>query len=117
MLDLYDKIQTAVAAIRSRWTAQPHAGIILGTGLGGLVERITVEATFDYESIAHFPRSTTPTHRGRLVCGRLQGLPVIAMEGRFHMYEGYSLKEITLPVRVMQALGASCWSSPTPAAA
>ena len=65
-----------------------------------------VEAAFDYETIPHFPRSTTPTHRGRLVCGRLQGLPVMAMEGRFHFYEGYSLKEISLPVRVMRALGA-----------
>jgi purine-nucleoside phosphorylase len=106
MLELYDKIQAAVAAIRSRWTTEPHAGIILGTGLGGLAQKIAVEAAFDYEAIPHFPRSTTPTHRGRLVCGRLQGLPVMAMEGRFHMYEGYSLKEISLPVRVMRALGA-----------
>ncbi len=106
MLELYDKIQAAVTAIRSRWTTEPHAGIILGTGLGGLTQKIAVEAAFDYESIPHFPRSTTPTHRGRLVCGRLQGLPVMAMEGRFHLYEGYSLKEISLPVRVMRALGA-----------
>jgi len=106
MLELYDKIQAAVTEIRSRWTAEPHAGIILGTGLGGLTQKIAVEAAFDYEAIPHFPRSTTPTHRGRLVCGRLQGLPVMAMEGRFHFYEGYSLKEISLPVRVMRALGA-----------
>jgi len=106
MLELYDKIQAAVGAIRSRWTTEPHAGIILGTGLGGLTQKIAVEAAFDYEAVPHFPRSTTPTHRGRLVCGRLQGLPVMAMEGRFHMYEGYSLKEISLPVRVMRALGA-----------
>ena len=106
MLELYDKIQAAVAEIRSRWTTEPHAGIILGTGLGGLTQKIAVEAAFDYEAVPHFPRSTTPTHRGRLVCGRLQGLPVTAMEGRFHFYEGYSLKEISLPVRVMRALGA-----------
>ncbi len=106
MLELYDKIQAAVAEIRSRWTTEPHAGIILGTGLGGLTQKIAVEAAFDYEAVPHFPRSTTPTHRGRLVCGRLQGLPVMAMEGRFHFYEGYSLKEISLPVRVMRALGA-----------
>ena len=106
MLDQYDKIQAAVAAIRSRWTTEPHAGIILGTGLGGLAQKIAVEAAFDYGSIPHFPQSTTPTHRGRLVCGRLEGLPVMAMEGRFHLYEGHSLKEITLPVRVMRALGA-----------
>lgn len=106
MLDLYDKIETAVAAIRAVWPGQPQAGIILGTGLGGLVKQIAVEATLDYDEIPHFPRSTTPAHRGRLVCGTLQGLPVLAMEGRFHRYEGYSLKEITLPVRVMKALGA-----------
>jgi len=70
------------------------------------VEKIDVEASLDYESIPNFPRSTSISHRGRLVCGRLQGLPVMAMEGRFHMYEGYSLKQITLPVRVMKALGA-----------
>jgi purine-nucleoside phosphorylase len=81
-------------------------GIILGTGLGSLVENIEVEASLDYENIPHFPRSTTTSHRGRLVCGRLCGLPVMAMEGRFHMYEGYSLKQITLPVRVMKAMGA-----------
>ena len=106
MLELYDKIESAAAAIRDQWPARPHAGIILGTGLGGLVAKITVEATIDYDDIPNFPQSTTPTHRGRLVCGQLQGLPVMAMEGRFHRYEGYSLKEITLPVRVMKALGA-----------
>ena len=106
MLELYDNIETTAAAIRARWPTQPHAGIILGTGLGGLVRQIAVEAAFDYDELPHFPRSTTPAHRGRLVCGRLMGLPVMAMEGRFHRYEGYSLKEITLPVRVMRALGA-----------
>ncbi|MCA9134553.1 MAG: purine-nucleoside phosphorylase, partial [Planctomycetales bacterium] len=85
---------------------QPHAGIILGTGLGPLVEQIEVEASIDYETIPHFPKSTVTSHRGRLVCGNLCGLPIMAMEGRFHMYEGYPLKQITLPVRVMHALGA-----------
>ena len=106
MLELYGQIQETVAAIRDGWDTQPHAGIILGTGLGSLVKNIEVEASFDYDSLPHFPRSTATSHRGRLVCGRLQGLPVMAMEGRFHMYEGYSLKQITLPVRVMQSLGA-----------
>jgi purine-nucleoside phosphorylase len=78
----------------------------MGTGLGGFVDEIEVEAAIDYEEIPHFLRSTATSHRGRLVCGRLQGLPVLAMEGRFHLYEGYSLKQITLPVRVMKALGA-----------
>lgn len=106
MLDLYEKIEAAVAAIRQQWDKQPRAGIILGTGLGDLVEQITVEATIDYENIPHFLSSTAIGHRGRLVCGMLEGVPVMAMEGRFHMYEGYSLKDITLPVRVMKACGA-----------
>lgn len=106
MLELFGQVQEAVRVIQSRWTTIPRAGIILGTGLGGLVEEITVEATFDYAEIPNFPRSTAVSHRGRLVCGRLAGLPVMVMEGRFHMYEGYPLKQITLPVRVMRALGA-----------
>ena len=106
MLHLYDQIQAAVAAIRKQWDHTPHAGIILGTGLGGLVDEIDVEASLDYEEIPHFLRSTAIGHRGRLVCGKLEGLPVMAMEGRFHMYEGYDLAAITLPVRVMKAMGA-----------
>lgn len=106
MLELYDKIQAAAAAVRAQWDRTPHAGVILGTGLGGVVETMHVEATLDYEALPHFPRSTTLSHRGRLVCGELAGLPVVVMEGRFHLYEGYTLKQITLPVRLMQALGA-----------
>ncbi|RCS46314.1 purine-nucleoside phosphorylase [Bremerella cremea] len=106
MLDLYDKIQDAIQVIRGKWDKTPKAGIILGTGLGGLVEEIEEEASFEYSEIPHFPASTATSHRGRLVCGTLCGVPVVAMEGRFHMYEGYSLKQITLPVRVMKALGA-----------
>jgi purine-nucleoside phosphorylase len=106
MLDLFDKIQEATTFIRKAWNKTPHAGIILGTGLGPLVQRIEVEATLDYADIPHFLKSTATSHRGRLVCGMLCGLPVMAMEGRFHMYEGYSLKDITLPVRIMKALGA-----------
>ena len=106
MLDLYDKIQAAVAAIRAKWDRTPKAGIILGTGLGGLVQRMQQEAEIDYGEVPHFLKSTVVSHRGRLVCGQLEGVPVIAMEGRFHMYEGYSLKDITFPVRVMKALGA-----------
>ncbi|MEO2106281.1 MAG: purine-nucleoside phosphorylase, partial [Actinomycetota bacterium] len=71
-----------------------------------MVEQIEVEASFDYGEIPHFPQSTAISHAGRLLCGTLEGLPVVAMEGRMHMYEGYPLKQITLPVRVMKALGA-----------
>lgn len=106
MLDVFDKMNDAVAAIRERWDRVPHAGIILGTGLGSLVEEIQEEAAFDYEEIPHFPQTTAVSHQGRLICGTLHGLPVMAMEGRFHMYEGYALKQITLPVRVMKSLGA-----------
>jgi len=106
MLELYDQIQEATAVIRGAWDETPHAGIILGTGLGGLVEQIEVRQAIEYEAIPHFPTSTAISHRGRLVCGHLEGLPVLAMEGRVHQYEGVSLKQITLPVRVMKALGA-----------
>lgn len=106
MLDQFDKVQSACQAIRSRWNVTPHAGVILGTGLGGLAGEIEVEASFDYSEIPHFLKSTATSHKGRLVCGRLGGVPIVAMEGRFHMYEGYPLQAITLPVRVFKALGA-----------
>jgi purine-nucleoside phosphorylase len=106
MQGLYEKVEAAAAFIRQAWRGVPHAGIILGTGLGSLVQHIAEEASIEYGEIPHFPKSTAISHRGRLVCGKLAGLPVIAMEGRFHMYEGYPLDQITLPVRVMKALGA-----------
>lgn len=106
MLELYAQIEAAAAFIRGKWSGTPIAGIILGTGLGGVAEEIAAEATIEYEEIPHFPRSTATSHRGRLVCGTLGGAPVVAMEGRFHQYEGYPLQQITLPVRVMKALGA-----------
>jgi purine-nucleoside phosphorylase len=105
MLHLYDQVQEASAAIRSRWPGRPRVGIILGTGLGGLAQDIETEAALAYEDIPHFPRSTVKSHAGRLVCGKLAGTSIVAMEGRFHFYEGYSLKQITLPVRVFKALG------------
>lgn len=106
MLHLYDQIQEAVNTIRKVWDKTPHAGIILGTGLGNFAEKIEVDATLDYADIPHFPHSTATSHRGRFVFGTLRGLPVMVMEGRFHQYEGYPLSQITLPVRVMKALGA-----------
>src|SRR5690242_14090605 len=106
MLELYNQIDAAAAFIRGKWNDTPRAGIILGTGLGNVAEEIESAVPIDYEHIPHFPRSTAISHKGRLVCGRLAGVPVVAMEGRFHQYEGYPLKQITLPVRVMKALGA-----------
>lgn len=105
MLHLAAQVDAAVAAIRRQWQATPKVGIILGTGLGGLAEEIQAEASLDYSEIPHFARSTALTHKGRLVCGKLAGVTVVAMEGRFHAYEGYPLEQITLPVRVMKALG------------
>ena len=107
MLELYDEIEAAVAKIKSVWNETPVAGIILGTGLGNLADEITDSVHIEYEDIPHFPKSTAISHRGRLVCGYLEGKPIIAMEGRFHSYEGYPQKQITLPVRVFKALGAS----------
>jgi purine-nucleoside phosphorylase len=105
MSELYDQIQEATQAIKNQWTGKPRVGIILGTGLGGLTEEIKAEASLAYEQIPHFPRSTVTSHAGRFVCGKLAGKSVVAMEGRCHFYEGYSLQQITLPVRVMKALG------------
>ena len=106
MLDLYDKIEDAVAAISERWPHRPRAGIILGTGLGGFASQFDVEATIEYADIPHFPDSTATGHEGRLLAGRLDRVPLLAMEGRFHLYEGYPLRLVTLPVRVFQAMGA-----------
>ncbi len=106
MEKLAAEIQQAADVIRQQWSAEARLGIILGTGLGSLAEQIETEATIDYPSIPHFPRSTSVGHTGQLVCGRLDGLPIVAMEGRFHAYEGYTHRQITFPVRVMNALGA-----------
>ena len=105
MSELYDQVQQAVQAVRARWSGRPRVGVILGTGLGGLVGEIEAEASLDYAEIPHFPVPTVASHAGRLVCGLLAGQAVVAMEGRFHFYEGYSLQQITLPVRVMKELG------------
>lgn len=106
MLTQFDQIQEAVAAIRKKWTGTPQAGIILGTGLGALAREIEAEATIPYAEIPHFPRSTAISHAGVLVCGRLAGVNVVAMEGRVHSYEGYTHQQLTFPVRVMKFLGA-----------
>jgi purine-nucleoside phosphorylase len=104
--ELVARIREATDFIRSRWQGAPRAGVILGTGLGGVAERIEQPTRIAYEDIPHFPRSTAISHAGQLVCGRLAGVPIVAMEGRFHAYEGYTYQQITLPVRVMKALGA-----------
>ena len=106
MLYIFDQIQESLRYIRSRWSGTAKVGIVLGTGLGNLAKQIQAESVFAYEDIPHFPRSTVETHAGNLVIGTLNGISVAAMEGRFHAYEGYDSKQITFPVRVLQALGA-----------
>jgi purine-nucleoside phosphorylase len=106
MHELAAQINQATDVIQSHWRGRPLVGIVLGTGLGTLAGQIQTEATLDYAAIPHFPQSTAISHTGQLVCGTLQGVPVIAMEGRFHSYEGYSHRQITFPIRVMRALGA-----------
>jgi purine-nucleoside phosphorylase len=102
---LAQQIDDAAAAIRARWGGLPAVGIILGTGLATFTDQIDQQAVIGYENIPHFPRSTALSHAGRLVCGTVAGTPVVTMDGRFHLYEGYPLQQITLPVRVMKALG------------
>lgn len=104
-MQLYEQVQEAVTAVRMRCGLTPDIGMILGTGLGTLTERIDAQARISYEDIPHFPVSTVDTHAGELVLGSLSGKPVLALSGRFHYYEGYSLRQVTFPVRVARALG------------
>lgn len=99
-------LDDAVQAIRARSALDPAVAIILGTGLGRLAEEIDVDASVPYEDVPGFPLSTVESHTGRLLLGTLEGRPVVAMQGRFHRYEGYSLQQVAHPVRVMRRLGA-----------
>ena len=105
MNNLFDQILEATSAVRTRWAGKPVVGIILGTGLGAFAEEIADRTEIRYEEIPHFPRSTAPSHKGQFVCGTLGGKTVVAMEGRFHAYEGYTMQQIAFPVRVLKALG------------
>lgn len=97
----------AAAEVRRRWSRSPAVAIVLGTGLGSLAAEIEVEAELPYDAIPHFPATTALGHAGRLVCGQLNGVPVAAMNGRCHFYEGYSLEQLSFPIRVLAALGAA----------
>jgi len=101
-----EAVRSAASVVRARWSSRPDVAVILGTGLGGLGARIACEAEIPYAEIPGFPLSTVESHSGRLLCGRLGGRGVVAMHGRFHRYEGYSLQQVTFPVRVMRELGA-----------
>jgi purine-nucleoside phosphorylase len=105
-LHTLEAVQAAAEVVKSRFAHTPAAAIILGTGLGELAREIDVEVAIGYEEIPGFARSTVESHAGRLLCGTLGGRPVVAMQGRFHRYEGYSLQAVTFPVRVLHALGA-----------
>jgi len=101
-----EAVGRAAAAVRARWARTPEVAVILGTGLGGLGREIALEAEVPYQDIPGFPLSTVESHAGRLLCGALGGRAVVAMAGRFHRYEGYGVRQIAFPVRVMRALGA-----------
>jgi len=102
---MLEKINQTAAYIRKKITDQPEYGIVLGSGLGGLVNEITDQQALPYSTIPGFPISTVQGHGGNLICGKLGGKNVIALQGRFHYYEGYSMQEVTFPIRVMIALG------------
>ncbi len=104
--DLVRKIRAAADTIRARTQVEPRIGIVLGTGLGALAEEIHTESVIPYADIPDFPIPTVESHSGRLLLGHLEGQPVVAMQGRFHRYEGYTLQEVTFPIRVFRDLGA-----------
>lgn len=105
MSTLREQIQEALNFLRTKNQSNPPVGIILGTGLGGLVKEIRIDTVIDYSDIPHFPVSTVESHKGKLIFGTLGGKNIVAMQGRFHFYEGYTMRQVTFPVRVMKFLG------------
>ena len=103
---LFDQVMEATAYVQSRSSMKPGVGVILGSGLGDLATEVQDAAAIPYEEIPHFLRSTVVGHAGRLLIGKLENVPVVVMQGRFHFYEGYTMQALTLPVRVMRMLGA-----------
>lgn len=102
---LFEKINSAADAVRARTRVRPRFGVILGTGLGDLADAMDVDAAVPYADIPHFVPSTVEGHKGNFVLGTLGGAPIVAMQGRLHYYEGYTMQDVTFPVRVMRALG------------
>jgi len=102
---MLNRIESITKFLENKIPFSPKVGIILGTGLGGLVEKINIEQTIPYDEIPDFPVSTVEGHKGKLILGKLSGVNIIAMQGRFHFYEGYTIQEVTMPVRVMKNLG------------
>lgn len=106
MDNLYESVEQSAAFLRRKTEIEPRVAIVLGTGLGGVAERIRVSTRVSFSEIPHFPLSTVTGHKGDLLFGTLAGCPVVAMQGRVHYYEGYTLQQVTFPVRVMRKLGA-----------
>ena len=102
---MIEQIKEATAFIESKIDTKPDFGIILGTGLGALINEIEVEKVIEYDDIPHFPISTVESHHGKLIFGKLSSRNVVAMQGRFHYYEGYTMQQVTFPVRVLKMLG------------
>lgn len=105
---MVEQIKATAEFIKKKTGFDPEIGIVLGTGLGGLVKEIEAEHVLDYSDIPNFPVSTVEGHSGKLIFGRLGGKNVVAMQGRFHYYEGYDMKQVTFPIRVMKYLGIKC---------
>jgi len=103
--DIYKKVEQAAEYLNKQTSIKPDIGIILGTGLGSTAEAIEIDAEVDYKDIPNFPVSTVESHSGKLLFGTLSGKKVVAMQGRFHLYEGYTPQQVTFPVRVMKSLG------------
>ena len=104
-MNYLDQIDQTWNFLKNKIKSKPQFGVILGTGLGALVDKITIEVEIPYDEIPHFPVSTVESHKGKLIFGTLANKNIVAMQGRFHYYEGYSMKEVTFPVRVMKLLG------------
>src|ERR1700733_7865926 len=102
---MFKEIEQAVDFIKSKTASEPIAGIILGTGLGGLTDEIDIEIEIDYDNIPNFPVSTVESHHGKLIFGTLSGKKAIVMKGRFHYYEGYTMQQVVFPVWVMKRIG------------
>lgn len=103
---LFEQIQETVAYLKSKTNVQPIAGIVLGSGLGALVDEVQDATVISYKDIPHFPESTVEGHKGALIFGKIAGKEIMLMAGRFHYYEGYDMKEVTYPIRIMKAMGA-----------
>ena len=104
-MELATQISEAANYLRQRWDARPQFGLVLGTGLSTLADQIVADCRIPCSAVPHLPTTTALGHRGHWVCGTLDSVPVIALDGRFHRYEGYSMRQITLPIRIMRALG------------